>query len=750
MTASRTCRFLSFVAAAALLVAWAPPARAGGGPTTTLVVVNADSPLSWKIANAYVALRHVPATHVCPIPGVPNLTVISVDDFRKRIWGPIAKFLDENHLHEEIDCIAYSADFPFGVNYDGDFKGVELGQLVGKFRVASLTGLTYLIREVEARSRSYLDLKVNQYFRWPNQEILPAHGFRHAQVWARERKPTLAAGDEDAERYYLSTMLCVTGMQGNSVPEIMAYLKAGAASDGTHPKGTVYLMDNPDVRSRTRRPQFADVTAALARAGGKARELEKGVDGQDGILPIHEDDIIGIVAGSASFHWEKTGSRMLPGAIAEHLTSFGGKLDGSGQTKLTAFLRAGAVGSSGTVAEPYAVPHKFPAASLHVAYREGASLAEAFYESISGPYQLLVVGDPLARPYATFAKVDLPEPDAAKPWSGSVKLKARIAAAKGHAIGSVEVWLDGQLLGETPPEKPFPLDTTTQPDGAHELTLVAVERGLLETRSPWTHEIEIRNGTRDVTMRAVRGPASLGEILHVGGRAPHAKTVVVMAGYRQVAEAKAWSTTWKADVDTRALGEGPTTLQVRATFEDGSVVLGPFVPVEVGPPDAPRAPRHRHHRTHHRHGHEAPAKAPARGRGGLQATVTDAGGHEQEFVVTNLSARGKKRFLQELRAHKVKGRPKRILLRGEMSVEKEGEYRLAINAAGDLVVRVGGAEVFAGKGLTWDRQAYAAVPLKAGWQALEIEYVPATDGDLSVWSGGPTVTAPLQGKALRH
>src|SRR5439155_20914049 len=119
----------------------------------------------------------------------------------------------------------------------------------------------------------------------------------------------------------------------------------------------------------------------------------------------------------------------------------GGVFDNGSQTKLTEFLRYGAAGASGTVAEPLAIWMKFPLPYVHVHYAEGCSLAEAFYQSVFGPYQLLIVGDPLARPFAKFAQVTLA---AAKgPLSGTVTLAADSKPATDRPLADVEWWVDG-------------------------------------------------------------------------------------------------------------------------------------------------------------------------------------------------------------------------------------------------------------------------------------------------------------------
>jgi len=112
------------------------------------------------------------------------------------------------------------------------------------------------------------------------------------------------------------------------------------------------------------------------------------------------------MVGKSDFNWPASGSTILPGAICEHLTSLGGVMvENGGQTPLSEFIRNGAAGASGTVTEPYAIQAKFPDPFLHVHYVKGCTLAEAFYQSVRGPYQLLIVGDPLCRPWARIPQV---------------------------------------------------------------------------------------------------------------------------------------------------------------------------------------------------------------------------------------------------------------------------------------------------------------------------------------------------------
>ncbi len=236
-----------------------------------------------------------------------------------------------------------------------------------------------------------------------------------------EVKPhTAFTGSYGDRRYWLSTMLACTSGRGNSVDEALAYLRRSAAADGSHPDGTFYFMKNGDIRSTTREWAFADAAKRLNAFGRKAVV-------QDGILPQKQPPAAGVMVGIAGFSWKECGTEILPGAICEHLTSCGGMMgEHDGQTPLAEFLRYGAAGAAGTVTEPYALQGKFPNAYIHLFYTQGATLAEAFYESVTGPYQLLIVGDPLCRPWGKASKAAKPAdtPVVTIDWDHALSLPA--------------------------------------------------------------------------------------------------------------------------------------------------------------------------------------------------------------------------------------------------------------------------------------------------------------------------------------
>ena len=218
----------------------------------------------------------------------------------------------------------------------------------------------------------------------------------------------------------------------------------------------------------------------------------------EGILPPKKKDVAGAVIGTASFDWKKSESVMLPGAICEHLTSFGGVMSAkAGQTPLSEFLRHGAAGSSGTVTEPYAIPMKFPSPKMHVHYARGCTLAEAFYQSVPGPFHLLIVGDPLCRPWARIPEVTVGGIPADKKVQGTITLTATASLPEEGRVKQWELFVDGKRKLVSPPGEPLQLDTSTLRNGPHELRVIAEAEGPAGTRGRQLLRVVVQNAEKE-------------------------------------------------------------------------------------------------------------------------------------------------------------------------------------------------------------------------------------------------------------
>ena len=91
----------------------------------------------------------------------------------------------------------------------------------------------------------------------------------------------------------------------------------------------------------------------------------------------------------------------VPGALGDHLTSFGGALQGThGQGTALDWIDSGATASHGSVSEPCNHLQKFPHPQvLLLHYLQGSTAIEAYWKSVAWPQQSLFIGEPLAAPF---------------------------------------------------------------------------------------------------------------------------------------------------------------------------------------------------------------------------------------------------------------------------------------------------------------------------------------------------------------
>jgi hypothetical protein len=405
-------------------------------------------------------------------------------------------------------------------------------------------------------------------------EVQPTRGFRSRYQW-NARGDTVPTG----ERYLLSTMLAVTSGRGNSAAEAVAALRRSAAADYSRPAGTIYYLVNGDVRSKTRDRAFPSAAAQLKTLGVKADVI-------DGVLPPGKDDVQGAMIGAAAFDWQASNSRILPGAICEHLTSFGGVMgEKSGQTPLTEFIRHGAAGASGTVTEPLAIAAKFPSAFLHVHYAGGCSLAEAFYQAVSGPYQLLIVGDPLCQPWAQRREVTADGLKAGAEVSGAIVITPAANDIEGvpRPVDRFELYLDGRLSDTCRPEEQFRLDTSTIADGYHEVRVVAIDATPVETQHRLVVPLVVNNRGRRVTLAAPGGEqVRWDQPVVVDASAAGADVIGIFHNGRRLATIE--RDRGAAELLPRDLGRGPVSISAVATI-DGMEVRSAPMELTVPPPD---------------------------------------------------------------------------------------------------------------------------------------------------------------------
>lgn len=550
----RTCLAI-FIAAAASRV------LAGGGPENVLLLVNTNSLNSKTIANHYIALRNIPACNVVYIDWRGGLEACQALYFNDQILHPAITSISERGLAAQIDYVVYSCDFPWRVNLTSLMPDAKFGQATKP--EASCTGATYLWQYMRDKNPTMVMPNVNWYVS-PNDgnnikqcsalKSVTTRAFHSRYLWApdgsRVSEPT------QGQAYLLSTMLGVTTGRGNTVAEIISYLERAVAADGTQPRGTFYYMKNNDARSEPRHNCYAAAAEMLKQLGASAIVAA-------GVLPQGAKDVLGIMTGSQYVKINEANLRLMPGSIVDNLTSYGGMLEAKPwQTPISEYLRAGAAGAAGTVFEPLALQAKFALPSLFIHYARGCSLAEAYYQSVAGPYMLLVVGDPLCQPFAIAPKVMIEGIKPGQEVKGALAIKVVASAGPLGKVGALELFVDGRLIARFPPGTAPQIDTTKLVDGYHELRVVAINGDAIESRGRQVLPIVVNNHGRKLELTATAPSYAATEMVRIKAAQAGAETIVVRQNRREVARFQGGQ--GEADVLAATLGRGPVLLQAES------------------------------------------------------------------------------------------------------------------------------------------------------------------------------------------
>jgi hypothetical protein len=457
----------------------APPVLAGGGGEEAVLLVDPANPESLHVANHYRAARNLPPGNVLYLaPGAASYATqaaVNVEGF----LGALANRRIEDHIDQVIVTSGGSFYVPAsGLVSDGCFP-------VNRFA----TPLAYTMARQSSRilASNLLSTDANGFYAngWT------ARAFDASQAWLAGVPST----DQSARRYFIGSMLGYTGANGNSRAEVLAMIDRSVAADGTAPMGTFYFMQTTDpARSGPRHGDYPEAVTRLASLGGIGAHLFA-------VLPSGASDALGVMTGWATPDILGTSFTLLPGSFADHLTSYAATFDDVSQTKMALWITKGASGTAGTVEEPCNYPAKFPSARLHVAYRSGLTLGEAWFRSLAGvPFQGLFTGDPLTRPFAEIPSVSVPDLPAG-PVAGAVTIHPSASAtAAGASIAGLELLIDGVRVDARPAGSAFTIQTSTLHEGWHELRVLATDSTLVANVGRFVGALEVDNTPFAVTL----------------------------------------------------------------------------------------------------------------------------------------------------------------------------------------------------------------------------------------------------------
>lgn len=325
---------------------WMPPPRVYGHLTAADlgVVINTEDPYSVQVGEYYAKARGVPAARVLRV-SLPVKSVLSPGEF-----DTLKKQIDD-FFGPKVQALALTWRMPYGVECN------------------SITGALAMGYDAKVCSNTCMQTKASTYFGTASTKPFTDHGMRLSML--------LAAKDADSAK---------------------ALIDRGVRSDGTlglrgAPAVNAHFVTTSDAVRSVRQALFPPAGA------NPAVGLNVHLDKTDALknarrVVLYETGMVQVDALDTN--------EFVPGALGDHLTSFGGILDKPhGQMTVLSWIDAGVTATYGTTSEPCAHPQKFPHPQALIGfYLQGATALEAYWKSVAWPQQGLFVGEPLAAPFA--------------------------------------------------------------------------------------------------------------------------------------------------------------------------------------------------------------------------------------------------------------------------------------------------------------------------------------------------------------
>jgi len=318
----------------------APAKRNVLGPENVALIINDADANSVKVGEYYRMARGIPIKNIVHVKIPDSPRKLTLSEFSRLKWEIESQLLPA----EQVILLAWTAPYAVECN--------------------SITAALTFGYDAEQCKNTCAPGKLSPYFNSTSGKPFDDYSIRLAML-----------------------------LPSDSFSRAKAIIDRGVQSDAGVFRSTAYYLTTSDTNRNTRARFFPPSGLNIPRSGLA-------------VMNIKSDKLVGardVMIYQTGMAWvdELDSLNFLPGALADHLTSAGGDLYGKDQMSILRWLDAGATASYGTVSEPCNYWQKFPnPAVLLKWYVNGATAVEAYWKSVAWPAQGLLVGEPLAAPYA--------------------------------------------------------------------------------------------------------------------------------------------------------------------------------------------------------------------------------------------------------------------------------------------------------------------------------------------------------------
>jgi hypothetical protein len=474
---------------AAMLCVLAATTLAGGGPQNVLVVYNSNAKYAYSkaIAEHYQAARGLHADQLLgldldfatlkvnqAIPGqggvtfnaggVPDAlnawTVLTVDEFTRRIYNPIVAHLQAKGLEDQVYILVFVKGVPWrlwpNVTHDHPLNDAAHPDELNGVKAQSEGGFaTTLARASFGNAFSLTPIATSSA---KTDYFATFEAFR----------PNAFIKQDDATKRlrFLVSLLYGPTVGTDYTSAAFSAIDGAVAADGTRPTGTFAFLSTDNQARNARKGMSGIEAAGLRKLGFGAIQDFVPCAALPQYNPASRPGFVSAVCG-VSLSGQTVQSTGNPwaawtwaaGALGDALTSFSGHyLDSYAARGLSWYhvtpewwMMAGTIGGYGTGVEPGTVATelatRFVAPLQYRRWVEGFSLAEVTYQSVEDVRFLTLVGDPLAAPYARRPAVTASGLPTTVALGQPVSLTVAAAPhAQARAVRRLELYVDGKFV----------------------------------------------------------------------------------------------------------------------------------------------------------------------------------------------------------------------------------------------------------------------------------------------------------------
>lgn len=570
-------------AALTVVFALAPFARAGGTPENAILIIDPTDATSMYVGNYYRNARNIPDTNVLYLRSASASYASFVATNQSAFIDTIAQRGLTDHADYAVLAPLDTFFVPASGLVSDGCSPVNRFSIASAYTLAPSSGLI-----LAGGNTSQLG---NTFFTTSSTPI----AFDAEQPYEFGQPSTSTT----ARRSFIGALLGFTSssvVSPNTVSALLTMIDRSVLADGARPTGTFYYMNNTadgfrNVRAclalscptPTRYNASSATINAVAGAGRTAQVLA-------GILPpTNTADCLGIMTGNATLDFAGANLTLARGAFGDHLTSWAATFDINDQTKVSAWIAAGASGTAGTVEEPCNYPGKFPSSQFHVFYAQGMSLGESYLRSMEyAPFQSLLYGDPLTRPFAFLPSVSVTNAPVGN-VNGTIPLTPSASTANTSAsIASYDLLVDGVRTSTVPFGQSFALDTRTLSDGRHDLRVLARDNSAVQSTGRWIGSLDTLNYGHSASLSVLPASGGLDQLFTFTFAASTGVREVRLVQNGRVLAASA-SPSGTLSVYGQNLGAGISQVRIEAAFSDNRLARSVPVSVSVAPTGASTA-----------------------------------------------------------------------------------------------------------------------------------------------------------------